>query len=151
MQHKTGAVDLIDAVPSAQLDEFRKLPNTSLATVRTGNNLNLAFPMHMPDSPFRNVKVRLAAAHAIDMDAIIKTVLFGQGERYAEVAEGGAGYDPAIKPFEYDPRLARQLLTEAGYPRGFDTPCYNLNTPREPNIKEMGKALYAYLSAVGII
>lgn len=148
--YKTGAVDLIDAVPLSQLEDFKKLPNTSLATVRTGNNLNLAFPTHMPDNPFKNVKVRLAAAHAIDMDAIIKTVLFGQGERYAEVAEGGAGYDASLKPFAYDPRKARQLLSEAGYPRGFDTPCYNLNTPREPNIKEAGEAMYAYLSAIGI-
>jgi peptide/nickel transport system substrate-binding protein len=148
--YKTGAVDFIDAVPLSSLEEFRKLPNTKMATLRTGNNLNLAFPTHIPGNPFNDVKVRLAAAHAIDMDAIIKTVLFGQGERYAEVAEGATGYDPSIKPFAYDPKKARQLLTEAGFPRGFDTPCYNLNTPREPNVKEMGEALYAYLSAVGI-
>jgi peptide/nickel transport system substrate-binding protein len=148
--YKTGAVDFIDAVPLASLDEFRKLPDTSLVTVRTGSNLRLAFPTHIPSSPFNDLRVRLAAAHAIDMDAIIKTVLFGQGQRYAEVAEGGAGYDPSIKLFAYDPKMARQLLAEAGYPRGFDTNCYNLITPREPNVKEYGEAMYAYLTAVGI-
>lgn len=148
--YKTGAVDLIDAVPLSSVAEFKTLPNTKTATVRTGNNLNLAFPTHIPGNPFINLKVRLAAAHAIDMDAIIKTVLFGQGERYAEVAEGAAGYNPDLKPFAYDPKKARQLLAEAGFPRGFDTPCYNLITPREPNVKEMGEALYAYLTAAGI-
>ncbi len=39
---------------------------------------------------------------------------------------------------------AKRLLTEAGYPNGFDTPCYNLTTPREPNVKEMGEAVFAY-------
>ncbi|MBB4375160.1 ABC-type transport system substrate-binding protein [Bradyrhizobium sp. cir1] len=42
------------------------------------------------------------------------------------------------------------MLAEAGYPNGFDTTCYNLITPREPNIKEMGEAVFAYLGAVGI-
>ena len=147
---KTGAVDLIDAVPLAAVTEFKNQPNTKTATLRTGNNLNLAFPTHMPGNPFIDQRVRLAAAHAIDMDAIIKTVLFGQAERYAEVAEGATGYNPDLKPFAYDPKKARQLLAEAGFPRGFDTPCYNLITPREPNVKEMGEAIYAYLSASGI-
>lgn len=148
--YKTGAVDLIDAVPLSSVAEFKALPNTKTATVRTGNNLYLAFPTHMPGNPFTNQKVRLVAAHAIDMDAIIKTVLFGEGERYAEVAEGAAGYNASVKPFAYDPKKARQLLAEAGFPRGFDTPCYNLLTPREPNVKEMGEAVYAYLTAIGI-
>jgi peptide/nickel transport system substrate-binding protein len=148
--YKTGAVDFIDAVPLSALDEFRKLPNTTLGTFRTGNNLNLAFDTQIPESPFNDVKVRLATAYAIDFDAIIKTVLFGQGQRYAEVAEGGAGYDSSLKPYPYDPKKARQLLAEAGYAKGFDTKCYNLITPREPNIKEFGEAMYAYLSAVGI-
>ena len=30
------------------------------------------------------------------------------------------------------------------------TPCYNLTTPREPNVKEMGEAVFAYLGQVGI-
>ena len=47
-------------------------------------------------------------------------------------------------------RKAKQLLAEAGYPNGFETPCYNLITPREPNVKEMGEAVFAYLGTVGI-
>jgi peptide/nickel transport system substrate-binding protein len=94
--------------------------------------------------------VRQAVAHAVDIDAIIKTVLFSQGERYAEIGKGSTGYDPDLKPYPYDPRKARDLLREAGYPSGFETPCYNLTTPREPNVKEMGEAVFAYLGAVGI-
>jgi len=148
--YKTGAVDLIDAVPLSALDEFRKMPNTTLASFPNGNNLNLAFPAHIPGSPFQDVRVRLATASAIDLNAIIKDVLFGQGVPYAEVAEGGTGYDPTLKPYPYDPKKAKQLLAEAGFPKGFDTTCYNLTTQREPNVKEFGEAMYAYLGAVGI-
>ena len=147
---KTGAVDWIDGVPPSMVEEFKKMPGVKTLSVVSGNNLYIDFPTYKPDSPFSKLKVRQAVAHAVDIDAIIKTVLFGQGERYAEVGKGSTGYDPELKPYPFDPRKARDLLREAGYPSGFETPCYNLTTPREPNVKEMGEAVFAYLSAVGI-
>ena len=60
------------------------------------------------------------------------------------------GYDPEQKPYAYDPKKSRQLLAEAGFPRGFETPCYNFTTQREPNLKEVGEAIFAYFGAVGI-
>jgi peptide/nickel transport system substrate-binding protein len=147
---KTGAVDWIDAVPPSMIAEFKKMPGVQTSTVVSGNNLFIDFAEHVPNSPWRDVRVRQAAAHAIDVDAIVKAVLFGQGERYVQVGKGGAGYDPSLKPYPYDPRKAKELLTQAGFPRGFDTNCYNLTTPREPNVKEMGEAVFAYLTASGI-
>jgi peptide/nickel transport system substrate-binding protein len=147
---KTGAVDLIDAVPVASLEEVRRMPGVKTATLNTGNNIYFNFASDLPGSPFRDIRVRRAAAHAIDLDAIIRRVLFGQGERYVEIGAGSFGHDPEIRPIPYDPRRARELLREAGYPNGFDTPCYNMTTPREPNIKEFGEAVFAYLTAVGI-
>jgi len=147
---KTGAVDWIDAVPPSMVEEFRNMPGVKTVSVVTGNNLFIDFNTQQPNSPFRDPRVRQAAAHAIDMDAIIKTVLFGQGERYAEVGKGEAGYDPELQPYSYDPQKARELLRQAGHPNGFDIPCYNLTTPREPYVKEMGEAVFAYLTAAGI-
>lgn len=147
---KTGAVDWIDSVPPAQVEAFRQAPNVSTVTQVSGNNLYLDFPTQLAESPFRDVRVRKAAAHAIDVDAIIKRVLFGQGQRYEQIGPGETGHDPALQPYSFDPKKARALLAEAGFPKGFDTPCYNLTTPREPNVKEMGEAAFAYLSAVGI-
>jgi peptide/nickel transport system substrate-binding protein len=126
------------------------MPGVKTLTVVTGNNLFLNLNTHQEKSPFRDVRVRQAAAHAIDVDAIIKSVLFGQGQRYVQVGKGGVGYDPDLKPYAYDPKKARSLLREAGFPNGFEIPCYNLTTPREPNVKEVGEAMFAYLTAVGI-
>lgn len=147
---KTGAVDWIDAVPPAQVEGFRHMPGVATVTKVSGNNLYIDFPTQLANTPFKDVRVRQAAAYAIDMDTIIKRVLFGQGERYAEIGSGETGYDPTLQPYPFDPKKARALLAEAGYPHGFDTPCYNLTTPREPNVKEMGEAVFAYLTAVGI-
>jgi peptide/nickel transport system substrate-binding protein len=147
---KTKAVDWIDSVPVAMISDIKKMKGVKTVSLSNGNNLFLSLPTHMPESPFMDVRVRLAAAHAIDMDGIIKTVLFGQGERYASVGKGGIGYDPTLKPYEYDPEKAKRLLKEAGYPNGFEVPFYNLITPREPNMKQMGEAIAAYLTAAGI-
>ncbi len=147
---QTGAVDWVENIPPAMVADFKKMPGVKTFTAPSGNNVYLDFPTENPDSPFSKLKVRQATAHAIDMDAIIKSVLFGQGQRYTEVGEGTTGYDPNLKPYSYDLKLARQLLAEAGYPKGFEVPCYGLNTPREPNIKEMGEAVFAYLGQAGI-
>ncbi len=147
---KTGAVDLIESVPVASVEELRKTPGIKTVTLNTTNNLFIQLATHVPGTPWHDVRVRRAAAHAIDMDAIIKNVLFGQGERYAQLSPDDFGYDPAQKPYAYDPKKARQLLTEAGFPRGFETPCYNFTTQREPNLKEVGEAIFAYFGAAGI-
>jgi peptide/nickel transport system substrate-binding protein len=147
---KSGAVDWLDAVPLSALNDIKKMPGVKTFTAMTPNNLFINFPTYKPESPFSKLKVRQAVAHAVDVDAIIKSVLFGQGERYVEVGKGETGYDPNLKPYPYDMRKAKQLLAEAGYPNGFETPCYNLITQREPNVKEMGEAVFAYLGTVGI-
>jgi peptide/nickel transport system substrate-binding protein len=126
------------------------MPNTNIATLPAPNNLFLNLNEIDAASPFRDVRVRQAIAYGVDYDAIIKYILFGQGIRTAQIAPGGLGYDPQLKPYPYDPDKARALLLEAGYPAGINVPCYNLTTPREPYIKEVGETIYAYLADVGI-
>lgn len=146
---QTGEVDWIDAVPPAMLEDVKRLEGIATATKPAGNHLFLDMDT-IPEGPLQDVKVRQAIAHGIDMDAIIESVLFGQGQRYTQVAEGATGYNPDLTPYEYDPAKAMQLLSEAGYPQGFEIDCYNLITPREPNIKEVGEAMFAYLGTIGV-
>ena len=147
---KTGAVDWIDAVPPAQIAEFEAMEGVRVVSLPAPNNLFIALNAIDPASPFRFEKVRRAAAHAVDFDAIVKYILYGQGIRTAQLAPGSLGYDPALKPWPYDPDRSRQLLAEAGFPAGVSVNCYNLTTPREPYIKEMGETVFAYLTEAGI-
>jgi len=147
---KTGAVDWIDAVPPAQIEEFLNMPGVEVVSLPAPNNLFLGMNSIDPRSPFRLPKVRRAVAHAIDVDAIVKYILYGQGIRTAQLAPGSVGYDATLKPYAYDPDLARALLAEAGFPSGLSVNCYNLTTPREPYFKEIGETMYAYLAEVGI-
>ncbi|MDE0691815.1 MAG: ABC transporter substrate-binding protein [Gammaproteobacteria bacterium] len=147
---RTGRADWIDALPTALVEEFRSMPGVRVASLPTPNNLYLGMNAIDPASPLSDVRVRRAVAHAIDVDAIVEHVVNGQAIRTAQVAPGSLGYDPSLAPYPYDPARARALLAEAGYPRGFDINCYNMTTPREANIKEVGEAAYAFLGAVGI-
>jgi ABC-type transport system substrate-binding protein len=77
----------------------------------------LAFDASSP--PFDDVRVRLAFAAATDREALADVVLQG----YVSPATGGLGppgmpgHTPGIG-LSYDPRRARRLLAEAGYPDG---------------------------------
>ncbi len=68
------------------------------------------------DPLFADSKVRLALAHGIDREHIVKNILKG----YGRVANGPMGVDspfhnPEVKPVPFDPQKALSLLKEAGW------------------------------------
>lgn len=72
------------------------------------------------DSPLKNLKVRQALAHAVNREAITATIMGGAVKPATQMAAPNTiGYDPTITAAAYDPALAKRLLTEAGYPKGF--------------------------------
>jgi len=147
---RAGEVDWIDNVPLPLISEFKADKRFNTFSVQNGNFVYLDFPSHNKALPFAKLPVRQAIAHGFDMDAILKVVLYGEGNRFAGIGTDSNAYDPNLKPYEFDPAKSRELLAKAGYPNGLDIPCYSLTTPREPNIKEVSEAIYAYLQQAGI-
>jgi len=67
-------------------------------------------------------KVRQALSIAIDRELIVETLLGGQGRpSVLWIWESHVQrLDPARQQWVYDPARAEELITEAGYPNGFD-------------------------------
>jgi peptide/nickel transport system substrate-binding protein len=83
--------------------------------------------MRNDQPPFADVRVRRAISHAIDRQGIIDAVWM-RGQLSPGVAPGLAEWSLPIeqlgegaKYYRYDPKEARRLLAEAGYPKGFKT------------------------------
>ncbi len=101
------------------------------------------------DSPWSNLKVRLAADYAIDKEAIAKKL--GGPDAFAQyqwAPVGTAAYLPDLPPRKYDPVKAKQLLAEAGYPNGFKTTLNQGATIQY--VRDMELAVLDYWHAVGI-
>lgn len=100
--------------------------------------------------PVADKRVRQAIAQAIDLESIIKKVLEGNGIRLGSpFTKNHFGYDPAIKPYPYDPEKAKKLLAEAGYAKGFDF-VFNSPSGRYLNDKEVAEAVAGDLRKIGI-
>ena len=114
----SGTSQLVRAVPYDELEtveaaaEVVEQPIAGCAFVRIPTDV----------APFDNATVRLALNHAVDVEAIVTSLLGGNGVRLPNVfVPGGLGYDQDLAPHAYDPELAQQLLAEAGFPNGFST------------------------------
>ncbi len=109
--------------------------------------------MNMDKSPFDNHKVRLAINHAIDKSAIIEHLYQGLGiPAKNPIPPTLWSYDDTIEDYEYNPELAKQLLTEAGYPNGFETTLWALPVPRPyiPDGRALAEVLQSELRNIGI-
>ncbi|OAI39071.1 hypothetical protein AYO38_08350 [bacterium SCGC AG-212-C10] len=73
-----------------------------------------------PNDPIANKLVRQAINYAIDRESLCKDLLNGVCQpAYAYVYPGHNWYGSDTKPYSYDPKKAKELLKEAGYPNGF--------------------------------
>ncbi|MDR3173044.1 MAG: ABC transporter substrate-binding protein [Treponema sp.] len=86
------------------------------------------FYFNLQKGPTQDIRVRRAILSAIDVDEMVRGLYrYGQGQRaYIPLPPGSWGYDKNLESTfpAYNPREAKRLLAEAGYPNGFDTEIY---------------------------
>ncbi|MBX3070534.1 MAG: hypothetical protein KF883_08580 [Thermomicrobiales bacterium] len=143
-----GEVDLINVVPYARIPELEGNGDIKVSTVPSPRVFFVAIDPR--DVPFEDVRVRQALNYAVDADAIIQSLYLGHATRLATAFDVAAvGFDPSIEPYPYDPDMARQLLTDAGYPDGIDANFYAF-TGSIADHSQAAEAIVAYLNEAGI-
>jgi peptide/nickel transport system substrate-binding protein len=149
---QTGEVDIASEMPPPLLERIdaikgiRALSHPSGAVYWLPINLKNA----ASDSPLLNPKVRQALNYAVDKEGIINGVLKGQA-----VAVGGSlvpSITPtakALKPYPYDPVMAKKLLAEAGYPNGIKVDMFS-SVGRYTLDQDISLAIANSMKAAGI-
>src|SRR5262247_516723 len=118
---KRGEVDVAYLLDVPQAQEVKRDPNLKLAFSGGIATFFLDFlDQWDPKSPWADQRVRLAANYAIDRKALSEAETLGASRPAGSLVPRTFEFALPLEPYPYDPAKARQLLAEAGYPKGFD-------------------------------
>jgi peptide/nickel transport system substrate-binding protein len=154
----SGEVDLVLDPPYQDILRLKADARYALMQTADIGQQYLAFDLASPElrdsdvkgrNPWRDLRVRRAVYHALNMPLIIDKVLRGQGEPTGALLSPLVDGSPAEldRRLPYDPARARQLLGEAGYPNGFSVTLDCVNVTWRENVCQ---AMAAMLTQVGI-
>jgi peptide/nickel transport system substrate-binding protein len=144
---KKGEADYAAAMTGLAAEEVKRDPNLTLVDTRHASIFWVEFPEQWdPKSVWSDRRVRLAVNYALDRDAISDASCLGFCPPAGVIVPRLMDYALQTEPMPYDPEKAKQLLTEAGYPNGFDAG----ELVPIPPFFVVGEAVVNYLNAVGI-
>jgi peptide/nickel transport system substrate-binding protein len=109
-----GEVDAINRVDLKALKFLERNPDIVVEEV-TGTQ-HFTLPMFMDTAPFTDGNIRLALKHAIDREALVRTILFGHGRpgNDSPITPANRYFAADIPVRQYDPDKAKFYLKEAG-------------------------------------
>jgi ABC-type transport system substrate-binding protein len=96
-------------------------------------------------SPFSNLKVRQAVAYAVDKASLVQGLGYGYWVPVNQFSyPGNFAYNKDITGYNFNVAKAKQMLTDAGFPKGFKTTIYGSGTTG------YNELLQGWLSDIGI-
>ena len=144
---KRGEADVVYLLQSALAEEARRTAGLTLRPTPIVSTHWLAFlDQWDPKSPWADRRVRLAANHAIDRQVMNEAITLGFSRITWSIIPQSFDFYWQPPAYPYEPARAKQLLAEAGYPKGFDAGDFWC----EPATATMSEAAVGYLQAAGI-
>ena len=118
---KRGEADIAYSIRGELAEEIRRTPGLALKSTGGAFTEWIVFVDQWdPRSPWSDRRVRLAANHAIDRQAINQAEYLGLSKATGSIIPGGFEFAWPAPLYPHDPQKAKRLLAEAGYPNGFD-------------------------------
>ncbi|MBL8699320.1 MAG: glutathione ABC transporter substrate-binding protein [Alphaproteobacteria bacterium] len=145
---ESGNADIATGVPPEAAERLRSNPRVRLEVLPS--SFQIFFELNHARPPFNDVRVRKAVNHAIDREAIVKNILGGFGSVPDGLFPEGTQGRIALKPFAYDPALAKKLMAEA-FPGGYREKIV-LWTSNGRYLKDraVAEAVQGYLQEIGL-
>jgi peptide/nickel transport system substrate-binding protein len=156
----SGEVDVMEPVPVQDIARINAAPNARVITGPEMRTIFLGMDQKRDEllysnikgkNPFKDKRVRQAFYQAIDIVGIQKTVMRGASKPTGLlVGPGINGWSAEQdKRLPYDVDAAKKLLTEAGYPNGFEV---SMNCPndRYVNDGQICQSVASNLAKIGV-
>jgi ABC-type transport system substrate-binding protein len=146
-EFQSGNVDVLQ-VPQGEIRDWEEDTERKKLLASTPSLELVYVAINVTRGPLRDVRVRQAINYAVDRRTIVRNLIAGRGELAAGVIPSSLpGSDKTRIGYQFDTLRARQLLREAGYPKGIDVELWTSTTPIYVRIAE---TLQGYLALSGI-
>jgi peptide/nickel transport system substrate-binding protein len=144
---RAGDIDAFPNFAAPELfAEFQK--DSRFKTVIGVTPRKLVAALNNEKPPLNNVKVRQALMSAIDRKAVIEGAFSGYGVPIgSHFAPTDRGYIDLTGVLPFDPKKAKSLLAEAGYPNGFTI---TIKAPQMSYTTRASEVMQAMLADVGV-
>jgi peptide/nickel transport system substrate-binding protein len=114
---KRGECDIICHVPPEAVPILRITP--SIKVLRCQATRSYFAEINCIKPPFNDPRIRLALNYAVDVQAVVDYILKSHGKALPTVLLPNAfAYHSSMKPYPYNPKLAKKILTDSGFPEG---------------------------------
>ena len=144
---KTGEVDAAYLFVGPVAEDLKRSPGVRVVAPLLYGIYWLDFlDQWDPKSPWHDRRVRQAASLVIDRNAINQAEMLGLGKAAGAFVPPEFDFALRLDPPAFDPKKAKQLMVEAGYPNGFDAGDL---TPLPP-YTTVAEAVGGNLQAIGI-
>lgn len=144
---KKGEADLVNSMQGPLGEEVKRDPNLKLVDTRHPSIYWVEFADQWdPKSVWADIRLRQAVNHALDRQTINEAACLGFCPPAGVIIPRLMDYALPVEPPTYDPKKAKQLLAEAGFPNGFDAGEF---IPIPP-FYDVSEAVMNDLNAVGI-
>jgi len=144
---RRGEVDVAYAIRGPLAEDLRRTPGLALKPVETQITSWVYFADQWdPKSPWHDRRVRLAANHAIDRQAMNQAELLGFAKLTGSIIPSSFEFYWQSPGYAHDAVKAGQLLRDAGHPKGFDAGDYFCDAAST----YLGEPVVNSLNAVGI-
>ena len=155
MALERGEIDYLPAVPGSELDRLKDVPGLTLARSAGGSGGSFCQDVVIPNlshPALRDIRVRRAIYMALDRQAIVDRVYFGQGTPSTGPISRQLAwvYSPDVRAYPHDRAEAERLLDAAGYTGMGEAPRLTLTFTHPIGSARLGQAMRDQLKQVGI-